>query len=193
MSSTAPALVPKVRSHREALIWLAVIAAAVYLLDQGSKLLVIATLPEGEVVPVIGSFLQFQFVRNPGAAFSLASGMTWILTILAAGVVAAVVWAAPRIRSRAWAVMFGLLLGGVLGNLTDRLLREPGFGTGHVIDFISMPWMLPAIWNVADMAILSAMAVFLVLNIRGVKLDGRVESRSAETAEPAEPAEPSAP
>ncbi len=167
----------KPHTQREALLWLAAIAAVIYLLDQGSKLLVIATLPEGEIVPVIGSFLQFQFVRNSGAAFSLASGMTWILTLLAAAVVAAIIWAAPRIRSVAWAVMFGLLLGGVLGNFTDRLFREPGFGTGHVIDFISMPWMLPAIWNVADMAILSAMTVFLVLTLRGVKLDGSVERR----------------
>lgn len=173
---------PKPHSHREALLWLAAIAAFVYMLDQGSKVLVVATLTEGTVVPVLGPVLQFEFVRNPGAAFSLASGMTWILTILAAAVVGAVIWAAPRIRSVAWAVMFGLLLGGVLGNLTDRLFREPGFGTGHVVDFIAMPWLMPAIWNVADMAILSAMGVFLVLNLRGVKLDGTRDSRGRETA-----------
>lgn len=147
-------------------------AALVYLLDQGSKVLVVSLMREGVVVPLLGPVLQFQFVRNPGAAFSLASGMTWVLTVLAAVVVIVVVWAAPRIRSIAWAVMLGVLLGGVLGNLTDRLLREPGFGVGHVVDFIAMPWLLPAIWNVADMAILSAMGLFMVLNLRGVRLDG---------------------
>lgn len=174
----------KRHTHRTALLWLAAIAVAVFLLDQGAKWLVVNNLAEGTVVPVFGSFLQLEFVRNPGAAFSIASGMTWIFTILAAGVVAAVIWAAPRIKSVAWAVMFGLLLGGVLGNLTDRLFRDPGFGIGYVIDFISMPWMLPAIWNVADMSILAAMAVFLVLSIRGVKLDGTLARDADEPAAP---------
>ncbi len=105
-------------------------ALAVYGLDQLSKFLVVTNLTEGEVVPVLGTVLQWQFVRNPGAAFSLASGMTWIFTILAAGVITFIVWFARRIRSIAWALVFGLLLGGVLGNLTDRLLREPSFGLG---------------------------------------------------------------
>jgi signal peptidase II len=107
-------------------------ALAIYGLDQLSKFLVVTNLTEGEVVPVLGTVLQWQFVRNPGAAFSLASGMTWIFTILAAGVITFIVWFARRIRSIAWALVFGLLLGGVLGNLTDRLLREPSFGLGHV-------------------------------------------------------------
>ncbi|MGV1035199.1 MAG: signal peptidase II [Microbacteriaceae bacterium] len=174
----------KQHTHRVALLWLAAIAVAVFLVDQLAKWLVVSHLTEGVVVPVIGNFLQLEFVRNPGAAFSLASGMTWILTALAAGVVVAIIWAAPRIQSVAWAVMFGLLLGGVLGNLTDRLLREPGFGRGYVIDFISMPWMLPAIWNVADMSILAAMGTFLVLTLRGVKLDGTVVREGSAPAEP---------
>ena len=143
-------------------------ALAVYGLDQLSKFLVVTNLTEGEVVPVLGTVLQWQFVRNPGAAFSLASGMTWIFTILAAGVITFIVWFARRIRSIAWALVFGLLLGGVLGNLTDRLLREPSFGLGHVVDFISTPWMLPAIYNVADIAIVSSMVLFMILTIRGV-------------------------
>jgi signal peptidase II len=77
--------------------------------------------------------------------------------------------------------VFGLLLGGVLGNLTDRLFREPGFGIGHVIDFISTPWLIPAIYNVADIAIVSSMVLFMILTIRGVGLDG---SRPARDGEP---------
>ncbi|WP_353827953.1 signal peptidase II [Agromyces sp. SYSU T0242] len=155
-----------------ALLILVGVAITVYGLDQFSKHLVVTSLAEGEVVPVLGGALQWQFVRNPGAAFSLASGMTWIFTILAAGVITFIIWFASRIRSVAWALVFGLLLGGVLGNLTDRLFREPGFGIGHVIDFISTPWMLPAIYNVADIAIVSSMILFMILTIRGVGLDG---------------------
>ena len=163
-------------------------ALAVYGLDQLGKLLVVTNLTEGEVVPVLGTVLQWQFVRNPGAAFSLASGMTWIFTILAAGVITFIVWFARRIRSIAWALVFGLLLGGVLGNLTDRLLREPSFGLGHVIDYISTPWLIPAIYNVADIAIVSSMVLFMILTIRGVGLDGIRESKRTDAAAEAEPA-----
>ncbi|MFF2495815.1 signal peptidase II [Agromyces sp. NPDC058064] len=165
-----------------ALLVLAGAAIAAYGLDQLSKFLVVSNLTEGEIVPVLGSVLQWQFVRNPGAAFSLASGMTWIFTILAASVITFIIWFARRIRSVAWALVFGLLLGGVLGNLTDRLFREPSFGLGHVIDFISTPWMLPAIYNVADIAIVSSMVLFMILTIRGIGLDGSREVRPAKTA-----------
>ena len=177
-----------------ALLILVVAAVAVYGIDQLTKYLVVTNLAEGEVVPVLGNVLQWQFVRNPGAAFSLASGMTWIFTILAAGVITFIAWFARRIRSLAWALVFGLLLGGVLGNLTDRLLREPGFGVGHVIDFISTPWMLPAIYNIADIAIVSSMVLFMILTIRGVGLDGSRQGReatdAADTTPEAGPAEP---
>ena len=163
-----------------ALLVVAGAAIAAYGLDQLSKFLVVSNLTEGEVVPVLGSLLQWQFVRNPGAAFSLASGMTWIFTILAAGVITFIVWFSRRIRSIAWAIVFGLLLGGVLGNLTDRLLREPSFGLGHVIDFISTPWLIPAIYNVADIAIVSSMVLFMILTIRGIGLDGSREVKSAK-------------
>jgi signal peptidase II len=163
-----------------ALLVVAGAAIAAYGLDQLSKFLVVSNLTEGEVVPVLGSLLQWQFVRNPGAAFSLASGMTWIFTILAAGVITFIVWFARRIRSVAWAIVFGLLLGGVLGNLTDRLLREPSFGLGHVIDFISTPWLIPAIYNVADISIVSSMVLFMILTIRGVGLDGSREVKPAK-------------
>lgn len=167
-----------------ALLVLAGAAIAAYGLDQFSKFLVVSNLTEGEIVPVLGSALQWQFVRNPGAAFSLASGMTWIFTILAAAVITFIVWFARRIRSIAWAVVFGLLLGGVLGNLTDRLLREPSFGLGHVVDFISTPWLIPAIYNFADIAIVSSMVLFMILTIRGIGLDGNREVR-ATAATPA--------
>lgn len=177
-----------------ALLVVAGAALAAYGLDQLSKFLVVSNLTEGEIVPALGTLLQWQFVRNPGAAFSLASGMTWIFTILAAGVITFIVWFARRIRSIAWAVVFGLLLGGVLGNLTDRLFREPSFGLGHVVDFISTPWLIPAIYNIADIAIVSSMVLFMILTIRGIGLDGSRESRPAkrEAAEPVQHEMPAA-
>ena len=175
-----------------ALALLAGAALGVYALDQFSKYLIVSNLEEGEVVRVLNDVLQLHFVRNAGAAFSLASGLTWILSILAAGVVVCIIWFAGRIRSPAWSVVFGLLLGGVLGNLTDRLLREPSFGLGHVIDFISTPWLIPAIYNVADMSIVSSMVIFMVLTIRGIGLDGsRISGRTgARGAEPRRETEP---
>lgn len=183
MEPDAEAAAPRSKVSAVALVVIAAIAAAAFGLDQLTKQLVVANLAEGEVVPVLGNVLQWQFVRNPGAAFSLATGMTWIFTILAAVVITVIVWFSRRIRSVWWAVVFGLLLGGVLGNLTDRLFREPSFGLGHVIDFISTPWMLPAIYNVADICIVSSMVLFLILTIRGIGLDG---SRAVKEASPAD-------
>lgn len=152
------------------------VAIVVFAADQLSKNWVVANLPEGQTVPVLGDFLQWHFVRNPGAAFSLASGATWIFTVLAVVVVIVILWQLRRLGSRAWALFFALLLGGVLGNLTDRLTREPGFPEGHVIDFILTPWMWlgfpPAIYNVADIAIVSAMGLFVIIALLGVPIDG---------------------
>ena len=160
---------------------LAVIALTVLALDQGTKYLVLNGLTENKLVPVLGELLQFRLVKNPGAAFSLLSGSTWIFAIAASIVVVFIVLFARRIRSLSWATVFGLLLGGTTGNLTDRLFREPGFGVGHVIDFIQIP-VLPAIFNIADVGIVSAMGLFILLTVRGVGLDGiRVLRRTAET------------
>lgn len=155
---------------------LAVIAALVLTVDQLAKNWVVSHLVEGETVPVLGDFLRWHFVRNPGAAFSLASGSTWIFTILAVAVVVVILWQLRRLRSWPWAIFLGLLLGGVLGNLTDRLTRAPGFPEGHVIDFISTPWMwlgfAEAIYNIADIAIVSAMVLFVLISLIGLPIDG---------------------
>lgn len=151
----------------------AILAAIVLAADQFTKHLAIENLPPGEPVPVLGDFLIFILVRNPGAAFSLGEGVTWLFTIALAGVAVAIVWLAVRgIRSRLWAVALGLLLGGVLGNLTDRMFRAPGFPIGHVVDFINTPWMMPAIYNVADIFIVSMMIGVALLVLVGLRLDG---------------------
>ncbi|HXH32877.1 MAG TPA: signal peptidase II [Plantibacter sp.] len=161
---------------------LALVAVVAYSADQFTKFLVTTNLTVGESVPVLGNALVLYFVKNSGAAFSLGAGYTWIFSILAAVVVVVIIWFARRIRSLAWVVVFGLLLGGVLGNLTDRLLREPSFGLGHVVDFISTPWMLPAIYNVADICIVVSMALFILLTLFGVNLDGTRTTRASEAA-----------
>jgi signal peptidase II len=165
-----------------ALAILAVVAVVVYAFDRVSKFLVTENLTLGDPVPVLGELLQFRYVENPGAAFSLGSGTTWIFAIIASAVAVFIVIFARRIRSVGWAVLFGLLLGGNLGNLTDRLTREPGFGQGHVVDFLSV-WMFPAIFNIADVAIVSSMGLFIILTIRGVGLDGKRASRDPEQAD----------
>lgn len=166
------------------LVLLISVALAVYGLDQLSKYFVVESLPPGEAVPVLGELLQFRFVRNSGAAFSLGAGYTWIFSIVAAAVTVFIVLFASRIRSLAWATVFGLLLGGTVGNLTDRLFREPGFGTGHVIDFLQL-YAFPAIFNVADIAVVSSMGLFILLTLFGVGLDGTRHVKPRGDAEPA--------
>jgi signal peptidase II len=168
------------------LIVLAIVALAIYGFDQFSKFLIVKNLTEGEQVNVIGQVLQFHFVKNSGAAFSLGEGMTWIFSIVAAAVAIFIVVYARRIHSFGWGILFGLLLGGTLGNLTDRLFREPRFGQGHVVDFIQV-WGFPAIFNIADSAIVVSMALFILLTVRGVGLDGGRTSRASSHAAVAEP------
>jgi signal peptidase II len=173
-----------IRPRWAVLLIVGLAAVIIYAADQLSKAWVVSSLTEGLRTPAVGDLVVFQFVRNPGAAFSFASGATWVFSVLALGVVVAIVLNARKIRSVAWAVVFGLLLGGTLGNLTDRLVREPSFGQGHVIDFISTPWMMPAIYNVADCAIVVSMVLLVSLILFGVHMDGtrdKKESRDPST------------
>lgn len=160
---------------------IAILAVLVLAADQFVKYLTITRLPEQKVVPVLGDFLQLFSIRNSGAAFSIGAGYTWIFTIALAVVACVIVWKSFSVRSRLWAVVLGALLGGVLGNLSDRVFREPGFPVGHVVDMISMPWMLPAIFNVADIFIVTGMISIALLIISGLRLDG---SRERDHAKP---------
>jgi signal peptidase II len=188
----APKVERRPRISVRALLLLAAVAVGLYGVDQGTKYLVTQNLKPGQVVSVLGPVLQLDYVTNSGAAFSLASGFTWILSIVAAGVIVFIVIFAPRIRSLGWATMFGLVLGGALGNITDRLFRDPGFGNGHVVDFIQI-YAFPAIFNIADVGITTSMVFFLLLSIRGVGLDGKRTPMVKTTPKPADhPAKPKA-
>lgn len=160
------------------------LAVMVLAADQFTKHLVLENLTEGKSVLVLGEALQWRLAFNPGAAFSLGEGVTWIFTIALGLVALGILFLAfSRVHARLWAVVLGALLGGVLGNLTDRLFREPGFPVGHVVDFIYTPWMMPAIYNVADIFIVTSMISVALLVLIGLKLDGTRE-QSESRAKP---------
>jgi signal peptidase II len=161
-----------------------ILAVLVLAADQFTKYLALQHLPLEQPVHVIGDFLIFFRITNAVAAFSLGENVTWLFTIALAVVAVVIIWLlGTRVRSRAWAIILGLLLGGVLGNLTDRLIREPGFAVGHVVDFINTPWMMPATYNVADMFITTMMVGVAILVLIGVRLDGRPRVKAAPADE----------
>src|SRR5665811_1601559 len=150
-------------------------AVLVYVGDQWTKAWVSANLEPDQPRELLGTLLQLNLTRNPGAAFSILTGSTWILTLIAGTVVVFIVITARRLGSRGWALALGLLLGGSLGNLTDRMFRAPGPGRGHVVDFLQLPNY--PIFNIADSAIVSAAVLIALMAFRGVSLDGtRVSS-----------------
>ena len=151
---------------------LVAVALLVYAADVISKVIVVATLTENVPVRVVGSLLQLDYLRNPGAAFSLgAGGYTVVFTLIAAAVIVAILRMARTLASGRWAVALGLLLGGALGNLTDRIARGPGPLRGWVVDFIQLPhW---PVFNLADSSIVCGGVLAVLLSIRGIQLDGR--------------------
>ncbi len=158
------------------------IAVAVILLDQGSKWWAEIALTDGKTIPVIGDFIRFVLVYNPGAAFSIGAEFTWVFAVLAAAAVVLIAWIAWRVTSRGWMVALGLLLGGAATHLGDRLFREPGFGRGHVVDFIGYGnWF---IGNVADIAIFAGAVMLLVLTLLGIRL--RPDAAAASQADEAQ-------
>ncbi len=162
-------LVPRGGSAR----LLLALAATIILLDQLTKYLVVARMTPGVPVPVIDGWLQLRLVRNPGAAFSLSTGTTWLFTIISTVVVVWIVRLSRRITRLPWAIALGLLLGGAAGNLIDRLTRAPGFGQGHVVDFIEylkFPVISFPIFNVADCCVVIGACFIALLGVLEVPL-----------------------
>ena len=166
---------PRPGPPRKALV-LVLTAVVLYAFDLGSKVLALSQLEGQEPVRVLGGAVYLQIVRNPGAAFSIATGMTWVLALVAVGVVVAIFWILPRLRSTGWAIGLGLVLAGALGNLTDRIFRAPGPLRGHVIDFVSLfgpngeKW---PVFNVADSSIVVGGILIVLLSLLGHEYDGR--------------------
>ena len=162
----------------------------VLLLDVVTKVVAVATLEGESPVRLLGGGLYLVLYRNPGAAFSLATGMTWLLTLVAVAVTVAIVRLAPRLRSASWAFGLGLVLGGALGNLVDRFFRSPGPLRGRVVDFLSLLAPDGSVWpvfNLADSAIVSGGVLLVVLALLGRDYDGSItrQRRRAVAGPPA--------
>ena len=162
------------------------LAAAALVADQLTKLWVVRTMTEGQITDVLPPLLRWHFIRNPGAAFSIGTDFTWVFTIIMVLVSGFLVYLMFKVRSLAWATALGLVLGGALGNLTDRLFRAPSFGQGHVVDFIAFPNF--AIFNIADSCVVCGVILVCLLTRRGIGIDGKrtpAETASAAGRKPA--------
>ncbi|MFI6702110.1 signal peptidase II [Streptomyces sp. NPDC050509] len=167
--AAAPAEQPK---GKRKILALFVVAVLAYLLDLGSKMLVVAELEHQEPIEVIGDLLKFEVIRNAGAAFGIGEAFTVIFTIIAATVIVVIARLARKLYSLPWAIALGLLLGGALGNLTDRIFRSPGVFQGAVVDFIAPARF--AVFNLADSAIVCGGILIVLLSFRGLDPDGTV-------------------
>ncbi|MFG1968438.1 signal peptidase II [Nonomuraea fuscirosea] len=150
--------------------WMLVLAAVVLAVDQSSKFWAVAALADGERVTVVPQVIQLRLLLNPGAAFSIGEGVTWVFTLAAATAVIGILYVGRRLRSSAWTVVLGALLGGATSHLLDRLFRPPGFAHGHVVDFIDYGGLF--VGNVADIALTGGCALLMLLSVRGIPLDG---------------------
>ncbi|MGC4955275.1 signal peptidase II [Actinomadura citrea] len=149
---------------------LVAVALAALAADIVSKIIVVSTLQDRAPVRLLGGLLTLRETRNSGAAFSIGTGYTIVFTLIACGVVVAILRTARNLRSAPWAVCLGLLLGGAVGNLIDRLLRAPAPLKGHVVDWIQLPhW---PVFNLADSAIVCGGVLAVLLAARGLQVDG---------------------
>ena len=182
---------------------LAGVAAFVLAADAITKALVVMHLRPDEPVHVLGDVLMLDLLRNPGAAFSVGTGDTIVFTAIAVGVVIYIARTARNLRSVGWAITLGLLLGGAIGNLADRIFRAPGLFRGNVVDWIELTRYWP-VFNIADSAIVCGGILTVLLAMFGYHLDGTRGDRAAiaaaaaaakqpSAARPAKPAEPAGP
>jgi signal peptidase II len=151
------------------------IAVAVLAADIVTKLAAVAVLQDRPPVRLFGGALYLVHARNTGAAFSLGEGYTVVLSLFAVGVAVYILRAARKLRSLGWAVGLGLVLGGAVGNLVDRLFRAPGFLRGGVVDFVSLFDDGGRVWpvfNVADACLVTGVCLLVLLVFRGVQPDG---------------------
>jgi signal peptidase II len=170
---------------------LAAVAALVLAADAVSKALVVAHLHEDQPVHLIGNVLMLWLTRNPGAAFSVGTGETVVFTVIAFGVIVYIARTARKLYSLGWAIALGLLLGGAMGNLSDRIFRAPGLFRGDVVDWIAVTRFYP-IFNLADSAIVCGGILTVILAMRGQHLDGtRGDAAPAPASAPSDPSDES--
>lgn len=161
--------------------WMLVLSTIVLALDQASKVWAVAALGDGREITVIPGMISFRLLYNPGAAFSIGTDATWVFALTTACAVVGILFAGRRLGSPPWAVVLGVLLGGSLSHLFDRLFRTPGFARGHVVDFIDYHGLF--VGNIADIAITGGAALFILLSVRGVPFGGPAHAGDRETTE----------
>jgi len=132
----------------------------IFLTDYLTKSAAVSLLADGPV-KVLGSVIKFELIYNTGAAFSLATSKTIFLSVFSMAVGAGIFYFASQIDSKYWALALGAVLGGIFGNLSDRIFRSPGGLQGPVVDWISIPhWPT---FNIADSAVVvGAISVVLL-------------------------------
>jgi signal peptidase II len=168
--------------RRSAIATLIGVAVLAFGLDLLSKVLVVAHVDPAHPIRLLGGLLHIANTRNPGAAFSIGTGATYIFAGVAVAVIAVIIRSARRLHSIWWAIGLGLTLGGASGNLSDRLFRAPGVLRGQVVDWIQFPHF--AIFNAADSAIVGGGGLLIVLMTLGFELDG---TRSRHGGSPVRP------
>jgi len=169
---------------RRRVMLLVTVAAVILAVDVVSKVLAVHLLNPGQPVSIIGDTVTWTLVRNSGAAFSMATGYTWILTLIATAVVIGIIWMGRRLVSPWWAVGLGMILGGALGNLVDRFFRWPGPLRGHVVDFLSIGWW--PVFNVADSCVVGGAVLLVALSVFGYDFDTAGRRRPDDAASTAE-------
>jgi signal peptidase II len=143
------------------------------LLDQVTKFAAEAFLKDGSVVQVIGTLLQFRLAYNDGAAFSLNFGGTWVLPAISSVAVLVLLWFGPKAKTKSWAIIAALVLGGAAGNWVDRVFKDPGFFAGHVVDFLQIPFNFP-IFNLADSFLVIGVGLAILRTLKGDEIGGGV-------------------
>ena len=142
-------------------VLLLTVAASVLVLDQLTKHWALDELADGHIVDVIWT-IRFRLAFNTGAAFSSGTGFGKFIGLAAIAIVLVLIWTSRSVGSRMGTVAVGLVLGGAVGNLLDRVFRSPGFGRGAVIDFVDLRWW--PVFNVADAAITIGCVVLVLVS-----------------------------
>jgi len=173
----------RLRTRRlRALAVMGCVAAIVVAADAISKQLVLARLPGHPPVRLLHGLITLDLTFNAGAAFGVGTSYTAVIALIVCGVIVYIIRTARRLRSLAWTIALGLLLGGAMGNLGDRLFRAPGPLRGEVVDWINLPHF-PWTFNLADASITCAAVLIAVLALRGVRIDGTAPAHAADRPE----------
>jgi signal peptidase II len=147
------------------------VALIALLIDQITKYAAEAFLAGKGAIPVLGELLMLRLAYNEAAAFSLGFGATWILASISSVAVLVLLWFGPKAKTRTWLWIAALVLGGAAGNWVDRVFKEPAFFSGHVVDFIQIPFGFP-IFNFADVFLVTGVSLAILMTLRGDEIGG---------------------